>query len=102
MTVAAPSRDVLVTIGAPAASAAAACVEAGIAGNPALEAEGWQRRYLADEPRAREALELYGSMGFEVRAEKLDAEDFAEQCGDCSPTVCRSYVMIYTRKPAAS
>ena len=71
---------------------------AGIPGNRALEAEGWQRRYLADEHRAQEALELYGSLGFEVRAEKLEPSDFGSQCGECSLAVCRSYVLIYTRK----
>ncbi len=81
---------------------AAGIPAAGIPGNRALEAEGWQRRYLADEHRAQEALELYRSLGFEVRAEKLEPSDFGPQCGECSLTVCRSYVLIYTRKRALS
>ncbi len=71
---------------------------AGIPGNLARAAEGWQRRYLADEHRAREAVELYSSLGFEVRAEQLDASHFGPQCGECSLAVCTSYVLIYTRR----
>ncbi len=71
---------------------------AGIPGNTALEAAGWERRYLADPDRAREAVELYTSLGYEVRAEKLEPSSFGPQCGDCSQVVCRSYVLIYTRK----
>ncbi len=81
-----------------AAGPAAGDPIAGIPGNTALEAEGWERRYLADPDRAREAVELYSSLGFEVRAEKLEPADFGTQCGDCSQVVCRSYVLIYTRK----
>ncbi len=75
---------------------------AGIPGNLALEAEGWQRRYLADEHRAREAVELYSSLGLEVRAEQLDASHFGPQCGECSLAVCTSYVLIYTRRAPAA
>ncbi len=81
-----------------ACSTVSASTAAAIPGNLALEAEGWQRRYLADEHRAREALELYSSLGFDVRAEKLDASHFGPQCGECSLTVCTSYVLIYTRR----
>jgi hypothetical protein len=77
----------------------AEAVAPGIPGNRALEAEGWQRRYLADPQRAQEAVDLYGALGFEVRAEKLTPSDFGPQCGDCSLVVCREYVLIYTRKP---
>ena len=93
---AASSGRGLVVLGEPSAGTDAV----GIAGNRSLEAEGWQRRYLADEPRAREALELYDSLGYEVRAEPLEAADFGPRCGECSELVCRSYVLIYTRKRA--
>jgi hypothetical protein len=72
-----------------------------IPANPKLTAEGWVRRYLADPIRAREAVELYGSLGFEVRQEKLLPSDFGENCDGCPSVVCDSYVMIYTRKLAS-
>ncbi len=80
----------LVTIGQTAAAAPA---------NRALEAAGWERRFLADELRAREAVELYESLGYEVRAQQLEPADFGPQCDECAAAVCRSYVLIYTRRP---
>ncbi len=68
--------------------------------DPNLRAEGWRRRHLADENRAKEAVELYSSMGFEVKLQKLLPKDMGPSCGSCpsSSSVCTSYVMIYTRK----
>ncbi|MCP4853515.1 MAG: hypothetical protein GY903_03370 [Fuerstiella sp.] len=62
-----------------------------------LVAEGWQRRYLADPSRAEEAIELYSSLGYEVKAQKLTPADLGPNCGTCSEAVCRSFVLIYTR-----
>jgi len=73
-----------------------------IPADPKLVAEGWVRRYLADPERAKEAVELYSKLGYEVKAQKLTPEDFGANCGDCSSTVCESFVMIYTREPGAS
>lgn len=70
-----------------------------IPADPKLLAEGWVRRYLADPDRAKEAVELYSSLGYEVKAHKLTPEDFGANCGDCASTICQSYVMIYTREP---
>ncbi len=67
----------------------------------ALSKAGWTRRHLADETRAKEAAELYGSMGFEVMEHKLSPENFADKCTGCASTVCDSYVVIYTRKKGA-
>ena len=64
----------------------------------ALVAAGWTRRFLADPDRAKEAVQTYGALGFEVRAEPLAPADFDEACFHCSESVCRSYVMIYTRE----
>jgi len=66
--------------------------------DPALTADGWVKRYLADPARAREARELYSSMGYEVYEQKLDPADFPLSCGECPSEVCRAYVMIYTRR----
>lgn len=63
-----------------------------------LVAEGWTRRYLADPDRAQEAIDLYASLGYEVKSQTLTPDDFGPNCGDCASVVCRTYVMIYTRK----
>ncbi len=69
-----------------------------IPADPALTAKGWVRRFVAGEDRVDEAVELYRSMGLEVRVEKLSPADFASACADCALASCRAYVMIYTRK----
>ncbi len=71
----------------------------GLMTNPALAAEGWQRRYLADESRAKEAEETYRAAGFEVLLHRLKPDDFGDKCVDCAASVCASYVVVYTRRP---
>ncbi len=70
----------------------------GVRASEALEADGWTRRHLADPHRAEEAKQLYEEMGFEVLSQVLTPEDFAESCNECASTVCRTYVLIYTRR----
>jgi len=65
--------------------------------DPALIAEGWQRRQLADPNRAKESIELYESLGFEVLAKELEPSDFGDDCKTCAVAGCHGYVMIYTR-----
>ena len=67
--------------------------------DPGLLAQGWVRRNLEEPTRAKELVELYESLGFEVRVEKLSPESFPDQCQVCGLSVCSAYVMIYTRKP---
>ena len=69
-----------------------------VAVDPALVADGWERRYLADENRAAEARELYTSLGYEVLEGRLEPDDFGPACGECALVVCPTHVMIYTRK----
>ncbi len=72
----------------------------GPAGAPKLLAEAWQRRFMTDPERARQAVELYNAMGFEVKTQKSSPEDFGPDCDDCGKTACRDYLMIYTRRVA--
>ena len=65
----------------------------------ALLEDGWERRFLAAPDRMEEAIELYRSLGLEIRAEPLGPSDFGSDCQDCASDVCDSYVLIYTRKP---
>jgi len=76
--------------------------EHSIRSDPKLLADGWVRRHLADPERAKEALELYASMGFEVMAHELTPDDFGPNCTDCASVICKSYVLIYTRKPTSN
>lgn len=63
----------------------------------ALGREGWQRRFVGGPPRLNEQVELYRSLGYEVRLEHLAGEEIREECGDCilALTVFR---VVYTRK----
>lgn len=71
-----------------------------IPADPRLIADGWIRRHLADPDRAQETIDLYTSLGYEVKAQTLTPDDFGPGCGECASVVCRSYVLIYTRKPS--
>ncbi|MFQ5590447.1 MAG: hypothetical protein ACE5HE_04710 [Phycisphaerae bacterium] len=73
-------------------------LECPVADNPQWIADGWVRRHIADPRRAAESIELYTSLGFEVRTHKLAPADFGPACAECAAVACRSYVMIYTRK----
>jgi hypothetical protein len=75
--------------------------EFAVPADPGLVAEGWVRRYLTDPIRAEEAIDLYTSMGYEVTVRKLTPADFGPMCGTCASSVCRSYVVVYTRKKEA-
>ena len=59
-----------------------------------LKKEGWEKRFIADEPRLSEAVALYEEIGFEVLLEPVDTS--AEECAPCM-TVDDSYKTIYTR-----
>lgn len=69
--------------------------------DPALVAEGWVRRHVVDPDRARESVELYRSMGYEVTVRPLIPEDFGPMCKECASAICRSLVLVYTRGTAS-
>ena len=66
--------------------------------DPELLAQGWTRRNFEEPTHAKELVELYQSLGYEVRIEALKPESFPDQCQTCGLSVCSSYVLIYTRK----
>lgn len=65
-----------------------------------LVAEGWQRRFVAAPPRLDEMLELYRSLGLEVRAEPVYASDPAGHCSDCLAARAL-FRVVYTREKRA-
>jgi len=66
--------------------------------DPALIAEGWERRFTADEARTKEVMELYTQLGYEVRAEPIRADELDDDCQDCQSVVSVHFRTIYTRK----
>ncbi len=63
-----------------------------------LIGEGWVRRHFVEPARVQESIELYASMGFEVRTRKPEASEFGSQCQECASAACGSYLLVYTRK----
>ena len=65
--------------------------------------EGWTRRFVANEPRLSEAVELYRSMGHEVHLEPLQpvdcdsADEKSGECRACFKGFEDQYKIIYTR-----
>ncbi|MBW2038192.1 MAG: hypothetical protein JRI46_01125 [Deltaproteobacteria bacterium] len=66
--------------------------------------EGWQRRFIASEPRLSEMVEMYEETGFEVHLEPISAvekpDEESEECQKCQ--ICfegveDQYRVIFTR-----
>jgi hypothetical protein len=78
-----------------------------------LEKKGWERKFIACEPRLSEAVDMYRKAGFEVHLEPLTE---AYECETCLPPQeetgrpCRicyegledQYKIIFTRPKAAA
>jgi len=67
-------------------------------GDPDLLAAGWQRRFIADSQRAKEAEQLYRELGFEVLAEPVRPAEIKDDCADCQLLMVLEFRTIYTRK----
>ncbi len=69
-----------------------------------LLAEGWERRFIASEPKLAEAVQLYEEIGFDVLLELLPTEEELKGAG-CEESGCTAcfdvdrerYRIIYTR-----
>ena len=72
--------------------------EAQLQPDPALVADGWERRFTADSQRAEEAIELYAKLGYEVRAESLRPDEITDVCEGCHSQAVLEFKTIYTRK----
>lgn len=67
-----------------------------------LTALGWEKRFMADEPRLSEMKEMYESIGFEVLLEPLPTKEELAGCAESGCTACLDvdpdrYRTIYTR-----
>jgi hypothetical protein len=75
-----------------------------------LISQGWERRFVASEPRLSEVAELYDSIGFDVLLDPMPTEEEVEQQGGCSDGECRAcfevgkenYRIVYTRAKAGT
>lgn len=60
----------------------------------------WERRFVADAARARDALVLYAAAGFEVLAVPAEPQDFDAGCDSCALARSGMFQVIYTRRAA--
>lgn len=67
-----------------------------LATDAGLRAAGWQRCFVADEPRLSEAVETYRDIGFEVLVLPVRADD--AECNECMRARPDAFRVIYVRK----
>ncbi len=61
-----------------------------------LRAAGWQRCFVADEPRLSEAVETYREIGFEVLVLPVRMDD--DSCTECMRQAPERFRVIYVRQ----
>jgi hypothetical protein len=66
--------------------------------DPALIAEGWERRFVTDPSRLDEIVTLYEGLGYEVRAEPVRPAELGEHCDECELVSLLRFHTIYTRR----
>ncbi|MFQ5706609.1 MAG: hypothetical protein ACE5HO_04120 [bacterium] len=71
-----------------------------IPADPELLAAGWERRFIADARMARDAIDTYGDLGYEVRLEPIDPEGLRDECSGCK-VLFKHFSAVYTRKKPA-
>jgi len=73
-----------------------------VVGSRNREAEGWERRFVAEGARAEEMIRLYQDLGFQVVADPVRVDEFGQLCEACGMVAQAAFVAIYTRRPAHS
>ena len=63
-----------------------------------MEKEGWNKQTTIREPRLSEIVELYKSLGYEVRVEPTTLDDLNEECRRCYGNEIDELKTVYTRK----
>lgn len=63
-----------------------------------LEKKGWIKRTTIGEPRLSEIVELYESLGYQVRVEPLTLGDLDEECRSCYENEADELKTVYIRK----
>ena len=68
-----------------------------------LAQKGWEKRFIAEEPRLLEMREMYESIGFDVLLEPLPPKEELAACVEGGCTACleldpERYRIIYTRR----
>ncbi|MFQ6112569.1 MAG: hypothetical protein ACE5NG_00625 [bacterium] len=68
-----------------------------IPADPKLIAKGWERRFVADARMARDAVDTYVELGYEVRLEPIDTGGLKDECRGCK-ALFNQFSAVYTRQ----
>jgi len=60
--------------------------------------EGWVKQTTIGEPRLSEIVELYKSLGYEVRLEPVKLDELDEECRRCYESEIHEVKTVYVRK----
>jgi hypothetical protein len=71
--------------------------DAQIAPDPERTAQGWERRFIADQTRVAEMVQLYRELGYETVVDPIRPADVGESCGECQLAAVLQLQVIYTR-----
>jgi len=63
-----------------------------------LEKGGWIKQTTIGEPRLGEIVELYKSLGYEVRLEPVKIDELDEECRKCYEDEVDKVKTVYVRK----
>ena len=63
-----------------------------------LKKEGWELQFTTDQSRLSEMVELYESLGYEVRLEPACGELPLPECASCYEMFCEKYKTIFIRQ----
>ena len=63
-----------------------------------LKKEGWELQFTTDQSRLSEMVELYESLGYEVRLEPACGELPLPECASCYEVLCEKYKTIFIRR----
>lgn len=72
--------------------------EAQLQPDPELVAQGWDRRFMGDGRRVKEAVELYEQTGYEVLTVPVRPAELADDCEGCRVVVAFQFQTVYTRR----
>lgn len=71
-------------------------------GNPDLEREGWQVRFVGSEPRLSEVAELYRDLGFAVRVEDYTPPPDCGECRTCLESAAGGLKVVWVKSGGSS
>lgn len=60
--------------------------------------DGWETRFIGQEPRLSEVAQMYEQIGFEVKIEPFTTENCEDCCKPCFEDSAIPNMVVYTRR----